>query len=162
AGVGVRVSPGRPDRTAAELGRALASSPTPVVLVLDDADHLRDTESIRLVRRVVDELPAGSQLVLLSSDEPALPLARLRARGLLFDVGTADLRFGDREASSLLQRAGAILDEAGVETLNAQVEGWPLGLSFLAQSLASTGAVATEPLLEHLRREVLARLPGDD
>src|SRR5262249_37998934 len=101
----VRVSPGRPDRTAARLGRVLAALPTPSVIVLDEVENLCDAESIRLVARLVGELPAGSQLVLVSTVEPPLPLARLRARGQLFELGAADLRFGHREAASLVHCA---------------------------------------------------------
>src|SRR5262249_26917192 len=152
--VGGRVSPGGPDETAARLGRALASSATPVVVVLDGVDRLRDAGSIRLVERLVRELPDGSQLALVSTAEPPLPLARLRSQGQLFEIGTADLRFGGREAAALLQAEGRALDHAEVEALNARVEGWPAGLA-----LAASDAVDSSAMLDHLRANVLASLP---
>jgi LuxR family maltose regulon positive regulatory protein len=152
-----RVSPGGPDETAARLGRALASSSTPVVVVLDDVDHLRDAASIRLVERLVGELPGGSQLALVGTCEPPLPLARLRSQGQLFEIGAADLQFGAREAAALLHGAGCALAYAAVEALNARVEGWPAGLA-----LAASDPVGSSAMLEYLRAEVLAPLRDDD
>jgi LuxR family maltose regulon positive regulatory protein len=152
-----RVWPGGPDETAARLGRALASFASPVVVVLDRVDQLRDAASIRLVQRLACELPDGSQLALVSTCDPPLPLARLRSQGRLFELGTDDLRFGSREAAALLQGAGCTLDHAAVEAVNARVEGWPAGLA-----LASSDAASSSALLRYLRREVLARLPDDD
>jgi LuxR family maltose regulon positive regulatory protein len=152
-----RVAPGGPDETAARVGRALASSSTPVVVVLDGVDRLRDAGSIRLVERLAGELPDGSQLVLVSTAEPPLPLARLRSQGKLFEIGAADLRFGGREAAALLHGAGRTLDHVEVEALNARVEGWPAGLA-----LAASGAVGSSAMLDHLRATVLASLSDDD
>jgi ATP/maltotriose-dependent transcriptional regulator MalT len=56
------------------LGAALASKALPVVLVLDDVHLLQDQEGLHAVAVLVDHLPAGSQLVVLSRDKPPLPL----------------------------------------------------------------------------------------
>src|SRR5439155_18249015 len=125
----------RPDATVALLGRALASAAAPVVLVLDDVELLHDAESIRLLARFVEELPPQSQLALVSRSEPALPLARLRARAQLVELGVDDLRFSDREAAALLHGTGVDLPHAAVGDLNRAVEGWPAGLYLSALAL---------------------------
>src|SRR5512133_4108714 len=48
------------------LGAALASKALPVVVVLDDVHLLQDQEGLDAVAVLVDHLPQGSQLVLLS------------------------------------------------------------------------------------------------
>jgi LuxR family maltose regulon positive regulatory protein len=55
---------------------------------------------------------------------PPLPLARLRARGQLAELRTADLRFTPEEASALLAAtAGPGLPDAAAQALEARTEG---------------------------------------
>src|SRR5512133_4075529 len=55
------------------LGAALASKALPVVVVLDDVHLLQDQQGLDALAVLVDHLPQGSQLVLLSRGEPPLP-----------------------------------------------------------------------------------------
>ena len=69
------------------LGAALASKALPVVVVLDDMHLLQDQEGLEAVAMLVDHLPPGSQLALISRGEPPLPVARWRAEGRLAELG---------------------------------------------------------------------------
>ena len=60
---------------------ALAAMAEPVVLVLDDLQFLTDPTSLDAVAALLDHVPERSQLMVASREEPALPLARLRAQG---------------------------------------------------------------------------------
>ena len=51
---------------------------------------------------LLDHLPPRLHLVIASRADPALPLARLRARGELVEVRAADLRFTPDEAAAYL------------------------------------------------------------
>jgi LuxR family maltose regulon positive regulatory protein len=62
------------------LGAALSAKALPVVMVLDDVQLLHDQEGLDAVAVLVDHLPPGSQLVVLSRGELPLPVARWRAR----------------------------------------------------------------------------------
>jgi LuxR family transcriptional regulator, maltose regulon positive regulatory protein len=62
------------------LGAALSAKALPVVMVLDDVQLLHDQEGLDAVAVLVDPLPPGSQLVVLSRGELPLPVARWRAR----------------------------------------------------------------------------------
>jgi LuxR family maltose regulon positive regulatory protein len=62
------------------LGAALSDKALPVVMVLDDVQLLHDQEGLDAVAVLVDHLPPGSQLVVLSRGELPLPVARWRAR----------------------------------------------------------------------------------
>jgi LuxR family transcriptional regulator, maltose regulon positive regulatory protein len=159
----------RPDEGIAHLGALLASSRFPMVVVVDDVDLVRDSESARFLARLVDELPSSSQLVLLSRARPPLPLARLRARGGVVELDGDDLRFGDRDAAALLSGLGIDLPPDDVSALNVAVEGWPAGLHLAAlgfRSCCSNGEPATHAgdglMLDYFRTELLSRLSPDD
>jgi LuxR family maltose regulon positive regulatory protein len=72
------------------LGAALSSKALPVVVVLDDVHLLHDQEGLHALSVLVDHLPQGSQLAVISRDEPPLPLARWRAEGRLAELGPGE------------------------------------------------------------------------
>src|SRR6185312_7528249 len=90
----------------------LAADPGPdeVLLVLDDY-HLVDSEPVhQSVTFLLENLPPGLRVVVSGRASPPLPLARLRARGLLAELRAAELRFTPQEAAALLgEAAGAAL-----------------------------------------------------
>ncbi len=57
---------------------------------------------------LLDHLPANVHLVITTRADPALPLARLRARGELVEVRAADLRFTPDEAAAYLNGVMAL------------------------------------------------------
>ncbi len=92
---------------------------------------------------LLDHLPPQVHVVISSRADPALPLARLRARGELVEVRAADLRFTGDEAAAYLnehQRAGP-RRRHDVAALEGRTEGWAAALQLAALSLpgATTG-----------------------
>ena len=76
-----------------------------VLLVLDDY-HVVEAQSVhQSVMFLLDHLPSDSHVLLASRADPPLPLARLRARGQLAELRSADLRFSPDEAAALLREA---------------------------------------------------------
>jgi LuxR family maltose regulon positive regulatory protein len=68
--------------------------------------------------------------------DPAVPLGRLRARGMLQEIRAHDLRFTAREARALLLDGfGVALDAPEVQRLVERTEGWPAGLCLAGLSL---------------------------
>jgi LuxR family maltose regulon positive regulatory protein len=141
-----------------------------VVLVLDDY-HTITAESIqRGMSFLLRHLPPQLHLVLATRADPPLPLARLRARGLLTEVRTADLRFGAAEAGTFLQTMmGLDLDASAIATIESRTEGWIAGLQLAALSLQGrtdiSGFLAAfsgshRYVLDYLSEEVLARQPA--
>jgi LuxR family transcriptional regulator, maltose regulon positive regulatory protein len=138
-----------------------------VLLVLDDAQHLRPGAFEEAALALLDLLPKGSQLAIASRSIPALPLGRMRAQRILVEFDSADLSMSAVEAAWLLRRAGVELDFTTVQTLVQQTEGWPAVLE-LAAVAGSTGARPREPweppcgddhaLAEYFRAELLAPL----
>ena len=64
-----------------------------------------------------------------------LPVARLRAKGEVLEIGASDLAMNEDEARSLFERCGLDLGEADVATLTRRTEGWPVGLYLAALAL---------------------------
>ena len=73
------------------------------MLVLDDY-HVLDARPVDdALAFLVEHLPPQLHLVIATREDPALPLARLRARGQLTELRGADLRFTPSEAADVPQ-----------------------------------------------------------
>src|SRR5713101_9839138 len=71
----------------------ITAIPDNFVLVLDDY-HVIEAKAIdQALTYLVDHLPPQMHLVIVTREDPQLPLARLRARGHLTEVRAVDLRF---------------------------------------------------------------------
>jgi LuxR family transcriptional regulator, maltose regulon positive regulatory protein len=153
------------------LGAALAAAGVPLVLVLDDVQNLQDPECLDAVSALGAAFPPGSQLALVGRAIPDLGLPRLRAQGLVVDVGVKDLQLGPTEAATLLRAAGADLPETDVEKLVDKTEGWAAGL-YLAALFVTAGGSRHEAIrtfsgreqfvADYLNSELLARLSPAD
>jgi LuxR family maltose regulon positive regulatory protein len=153
----------RPDEAIALIRHAIVGAGRDIVVVLDDIDLLQGVEAARLLACFAEELPAGSQLVLMTRSDPPLPLARFRARGQLVEFGIDDLRFTTREATALLRLAGIDAPQAEIAELNDAVEGWGAGLYLAALSMRSSGNTPADAaagmMFDYFRAELLARMP---
>lgn len=111
---------------------------TPLVIVLEDYHLIQNAELHRALAYWLDHVPPHVLLVLTSRADPALPLARLRARGQLTELRAADLRFRPDEANALVQQTlRAPLTPAQIALLEQRTEGWAAGLQLAALALAS-------------------------
>lgn len=136
------------------------------VLVLDDADLLHRRVLRDVVENALKELPEGSMMALASRSEPPLPLARLRAHGLLSEIRIQQLAMSSAEATALLARAGVNPDFEVVQALVGRTEGWPAMLSLAAPLLRGSPQDVLEfggqhhVVSEYLKDEVFAALPA--
>jgi LuxR family maltose regulon positive regulatory protein len=137
------------------------------VLVLDDY-HVLDAKAIdQALTYLVEHLPPHMHLVIATREDPALPLARLRAGGHLTEVRAADLRFTPSEAAEFLtQGMGLTLSAEDITALEARTEGWIAGLQLAAISLQgqpdATGFIRSFTgshhfVLDYLVEEVLGQ-----
>ena len=154
-----------------EIATILAERPEPSLLVLDDYHLIEAAEVQRAVSILLDRLPAQAHLVIATRVDPALPLARLRARGELLEVRAETLRFTTEEARSFFaERMGLALSDSDVETLVARTEGWPAVLQLAGLSLVGRTDVSSSVrdfaathrfVLDFITEEVLGRLDPD-
>jgi LuxR family transcriptional regulator, maltose regulon positive regulatory protein len=106
------------------------------VLVLDDYHVLEAKAFDQALTYLVEHLPPQMHLVIVTREDPQLPLARLRARGHLTEVRAGDLRFTPAEAAAFLNQVmGLNLSAEDIAALERRTEGWIAGLQFAALSL---------------------------
>ncbi len=139
---GPGATPG-PELVSASLVEALTESDEPFVLVIDDYQLVSAEPVHRLVRFLIERGPPFAHLVLLTREDPPLPLARLRAHGRLLELRADDLRCTNDEASVHLAAAGLSLEPGLVERLVERTEGWIAGLQLAAISLRNRPDPAT-------------------
>jgi LuxR family maltose regulon positive regulatory protein len=114
----------------------LAAMPDDIVVVLDDYHAVPSPEIQAGMTYLLDHLPPPAHLVIATRADPALQLARLRARGELVEIRAADLRFTSGAAEAFLSETmGLTLDAADVAALTARTEGWITALQLAALSL---------------------------
>ena len=73
-----------------------------LILVLDDFHVIRERAILDALARLIAGGPDQLHLVLVTREDPLLPLARLRANDQMTEIRAADLRFSRREAAHLL------------------------------------------------------------
>jgi LuxR family maltose regulon positive regulatory protein len=147
----------------------ITTIPSDVVLVLDDY-HVLDARPVDdALAFLVEHLPPQLHLVIATREDPALPLARLRARGQMTELRGADLRFiADETAEFVNQVMDLDLSVDQMAALETQTEGWIAGLQLAAISLQGRadvgGFIASFAgshhfVLDYLLEEVLQRQP---
>lgn len=143
----------------------ISALPHRYVLILDDY-HLIDSEPIEFILTfILKHMPPQMHLVISTREEPKLPLARLRARALLNEVRSSDLRFTLSEATEFLNqvmRLNLSTEEAAL--LENRTEGWIAGLQIAALSMqvqqdksdfVRSFSGSHRYLLEYLTEEIL-------
>lgn len=168
AALAARVPDGPDDRVTAVLNALVEAAP-PVRLVLDDYHAIRSPAVHALVARIVRNLRAPAGLVLVTRQDPPLPLARVRSAGDLAEVRSADLRFSPEDGVAFLRTAtGPGIDDRRLAAVVERAEGWPAALQLAALTLraapdpeaaAAAFGGTDRYVLEYLTEEILAQQP---
>jgi LuxR family maltose regulon positive regulatory protein len=149
----------------------LAAISRPFILVLDDY-HVIHTPPIHgQLNFLLEHQPQQMRLVIITREDPPLPLPRLRACGQLTEIRQAELRFTSDECADFLQRVmGLNLSSDDIAALERRTEGWVAGLQLAALSMrghedvsgfiqAFTGS--SRFILDYLMEEVFERQTPD-
>jgi LuxR family transcriptional regulator, maltose regulon positive regulatory protein len=163
------VMPTQAEGALAALLNLLDAASEPRILVLDDLHAVAVPEVLDVVRRLVDHAPPALHVVLATRVDPALPLARWRLSGELFEVRAAELCFGVEEARHLLRGLGVVLEAPVLAALVRRTEGWGAGLQLAGLSLRGRRGEGMADyverftgrdrfVLDYLTEEVLQRL----
>ena len=145
----------------------ISSDDCELIMVLDDY-YLIESEAIhKAVSFFIDHLPPQLHLVISGRSDPPLPLANLRAKGLLSELRASDLRFTKQETSEFIKLATTIdFDENDILQLTERTEGWIASLQMAALSLKGREDVSGfinsfsgshRYILDYLTEEVLKR-----
>ena len=108
----------------------------PFVLALDDY-HVIHTPSIhQQLTFLLEHQPPQMHLVLMTREDPQLPIPRLRVSGQVMEIRQDELRFDIRETEDFLSRVmGLTLGADEIGTLEKRTEGWIAGLQLAALSM---------------------------
>jgi LuxR family maltose regulon positive regulatory protein len=147
----------------------ITTTPGNFILVLDDYHALDSKPVDEALAFLIEHLPHQLHLVIVTREDPNLPLARLRARGQLAELRAADLRFKSAEAAEFLNRVmGLNLSAEDIAALGNRTEGWIAGLQLAAMSMQgredTAGFIRSFTgshhfILDYLVEEVLQRQP---
>ena len=142
-----------------------------LVLVLDDFQFVTSADVHEAVSYLLEHLLPRLHLLLATRADPPLPLARLRGRGQLLEIGADDLRFTSEETAELIRELrGAPLTAGQVETLTQRTEGWAVGLKMAALSMGEEKDVSAfvdsftgsqRYVTDYLIEEVLEQQPAE-
>lgn len=135
------------DATADEILSFIERRPTAIILVLDDLHEITDVDTLEILGRIVSRLPTNLRVAITSRQDPALPIARLRAHDELVEVRAPELAFTVGEA-------GAVFGRLELETLQGiveQTEGWATALRLIAVSIG--GSTSPRQALETLGKD---------
>lgn len=142
-----------------------------IIIVLDDYHVVESDEVNHALAFLLDHLPPQLHLVIVTREDPQLPIARFRARGKLTELRGLDLRFTLSEIDEFLNRAAALnLSEAEIAVLETRTEGWIAGLQLAAIAIQGSRDTSTligsftgshRFVLDYLVEEVLEQQPEE-
>jgi LuxR family maltose regulon positive regulatory protein len=141
----------------------------PFTLVLDDY-HVITAQAIdQALTFLLEHSPPQMGMVIVTREDPSLPLHKLRAQDQLTELRAADLRFTRAEAAIFLARVmGLKLSAEDIAALEARTEGWIVGLQLAAISMQGVPdktvfiqsfAGSHHYILDYLLEEVLHKQP---
>jgi LuxR family maltose regulon positive regulatory protein len=151
-------------RAAPRLAAALAQSPTPFALFVDDLHELRDPGCQDVLEVVLAAVPARSQVVIASRSEQG-HLPRLRATGGALEIGPPDLALGVEGVRQVFRQADIDLGPDLAASVTARTEGWPVGVYLAAlrarEDPRATPEVAGDDryVADYLYSEALVKQP---
>ncbi|MGD8402878.1 MAG: LuxR C-terminal-related transcriptional regulator [Anaerolineales bacterium] len=106
------------------------------LLVLDDFHFIQDRFILEFLETLVSNMPHPLHMVLITREDPSLPLAQLRANNLLTEIRASDLRFTSHDIGRFLKDViGLSLSQADISTLEDKTEGWIVGLQLAGLSV---------------------------
>ena len=158
------------DALIAELCDELDELDQRIVVVLDDYQHVTEPRVHRFVADLISHDSAGIHLLIVTREEPPLPIATLRSQGRLPEVRMADLAFSVDELRLFVHHElGRSLDPQRIDDLHAATEGWAAGARLAAQAFgggdgdgdAIVGAgFLNRSAQDYLAAEVIERVPA--
>jgi LuxR family maltose regulon positive regulatory protein len=149
----------------------IAETAAPFILALDDFHVIRTPAIHAMIGFLLEHQPPQLHLVLLTREDPPLPLPRLRVRDQLTELRADDLRFTADEIARFLQQTnGLALGADLIAALEARTEGWIAGVQLAALALQQRSDVgeyirafsgSQRYVIDYLATDVLQRLPNN-
>jgi LuxR family transcriptional regulator, maltose regulon positive regulatory protein len=111
----------------------LKSTPAPLLLILDGLDRLPNQAPSRVfLQALIEEIPMGVQLFLLSRERPPLNIERWQMSQEAFTLTNEDLAFSFDEVTAFLRSGKKIpFSSDQVKRIHQYTQGWAGGLRIL-------------------------------
>jgi LuxR family maltose regulon positive regulatory protein len=142
-----------------------------LILVLDDYHLLSEAAILEVMEFLLHHQIPQLHLVLTTREDPALPLARLRAQDQITEIRARDLRFTQEETDAFLRGVmGLELSQQDVTKLENRTEGWAVGLQLAGLSMQKQADLksfiadfsgSNRYILDYLTDEVLQQQTED-
>lgn len=108
----------------------------PFILVLDDYQVIENIQIHQVLRTMIEHMPKGMQIVLITREDPPIPLSKLRASKRLLEIRISDLKFTADEVKTFFrQQLNLTLPEEQLQLVYKRTEGWVAGLQLAALSM---------------------------
>ncbi len=108
----------------------------PFILILDDFHVIRHDSVFHVVQALLDNHPPCMHLVMITREDPALSLPRLRVRNQMTEIRMDNLRFDLGETGDFLASSVSVkLKHEEISAIEARTEGWIAGLQLAALSI---------------------------
>jgi LuxR family maltose regulon positive regulatory protein len=143
----------------------------PMVLVLDELEHIESAGSMRLISAIAENIGNGSQIAVAARTTATAHFGRLRAGRRVTELAGSELSMTSGEARDLLARIGLHPSPEGLKTLHDRTEGWPAALYLAGLVLRNSSdleaAIAhfagdERIVVDYISEELLSRLPQPD
>jgi LuxR family transcriptional regulator, maltose regulon positive regulatory protein len=130
------------------------------ILVIDGLERIpRTSASVDLLQTLLDHLPDGLRLFLLSRSEPRLKFQRLGLRRQALVINNQELAFSKEEIEAFfIQVVSMKLDAEQVRRVDAMTGGWVGGLVLLSAAMAR---ISEDAQTRYLEEQAPAQLGGD-
>ncbi len=147
----------------------IATLPDRFILVLDDYHLIENTEIHQSLNFLFNHFPSKLHLVIITREDPALPLPKMRVKGQLLELRAKDLCFSAAESAQFFKhRMNLDLRAEEISALEQRTEGWVAGLQMAALSMQEvndkTGFIKAfagddRYVVDYLIEEVIKRQP---
>ncbi len=151
----------------------IAVSEASFLLILDDFHAITLTAIHDAVAFLLDHLSPQLHLVIVTREDPQIPVSRLRVRGVLTELRAMDLRFTEKETAEFFHRTMDLdLSREDIAAIETRTEGWVVGLQLAALTMKSK-SIEYIPgfirdftgnnryIVDYLTEEVLKRQPPE-
>ncbi len=149
----------------------ISALPGKYVFVLDDYHVIGSKQINDCLLFLLEHIPPQMHLVMVTRENPPLPLGRLRAGSHLTELRSADLRFNSAEAAAFFNQVmGLDLLPDDIAALETRTEGWIAGLQLAALSMRDCHDISAfirsfagdhRYIADYLIEEVLRRQPEE-
>ena len=125
-----------PDHLTTTLINEINTLPRPFILVLDDYHQITHPDIHQFITALLKHPPPQMHLVMITRQDPPMPLSRLRATQRMTELRMDDLRFTAAEIQNYLKlNLGVDVSPETASMLIERTEGWAVGLHLACLTL---------------------------